>query len=417
MTIVEFFNRIPLENIISAVTTDPDKIIFIGDGKQMERTELVYWHLLDQLQLDNTDLDFIPVKTGDLDEIIQVLTEIVETEEDLVFDLTGGEDLALVAMGIIYERYKDTKNIQMQRYNIRSGVVTDCDNDGNVVSDYIPEISVDEMISVHGGKVRHMEDGGGKGTYDWIFTDGFMSDIEKMWEICKQDPGKWNTQANALGHYCAIGCREGLDFYCNLNDAENRVTSGGNKFIMLPSFLNSLRNAGLISRLEITEKDVTFRFKDEQVKKCLTKAGLILELKVLIAGVSLENKDGTPYYTSFMNGVHIDWDGEIHFQFDEDVDVENEIDVVFMKGMIPVFISCKNGQVDVEELYKLDAVASRFGGPYAKKIVVATYLGKDTTSARYFLQRAQDMDIHVEENVHLLDDKKFSKMIKNLVNT
>ena len=37
----------------------------------------------------------------------------------------------------------------------------------------------------------------------------------------------------------------------------------------------------------------------------------------------------------------------------------NEIDVMMMHGMQPVFISCKNGSVETEELYKLLKTARR----------------------------------------------------------
>lgn len=65
---------------------------------------------------------------------------------------------------------------------------------------------------------------------------------------------------------------------------------------------------------------------------------------------------------------------------DEEKDTENEIDVVLMKGLTLIFISCKNGQVDDDELYKLESVTNRFGGLYAKKVLIATYLGKKTKS-------------------------------------
>ena len=43
-------------------------------------------------------------------------------------------------------------------------------------------------------------------------------------------------------------------------------------------------------------------------------------------------------------------------------ETKNEIDVMLMRGVVPVFVSCKNGAVKMDELYKLDTVAQRFGG-------------------------------------------------------
>ena len=70
-------------------------------------------------------------------------------------------------------------------------------------------------------------------------------------------------------------------------------------------------------------------------------------------------------------GVVIDWD-----MFDGAAVCRtiNEIDVMAMRGTVPVFVSCKNGRFDANELYKLNTVAERFGGKYAKKVLVSTSL-------------------------------------------
>lgn len=89
---------------------------------------------------------------------------------------------------------------------------------------------------------------------------------------------------------------------------------------------------------------------------------------------------------------------------------------MLMKGVIPVFISCKNGYVDETELYKLNAVAERFGGPHAQKVLVSTYSGKSSIEGhKYFVQRAKDMKIQLLEDVHSLSDKEFERKIKNIV--
>ena len=49
------------------------------------------------------------INKNNLPDIVEVLSEIVEQEDECFFDLTGGEDLVLVAMGIVFERYKHKK--------------------------------------------------------------------------------------------------------------------------------------------------------------------------------------------------------------------------------------------------------------------------------------------------------------------
>ena len=80
------------------------------------------------------------------------------------------------------------------------------------------------------------------------------------------------------------------------------------------------------------------------------------------------------------------------------METENEIDVLAMHGMIPVFISCKNGYVDIDELYKLNTVAQQFGSGYAKKVLIASSLNKETGFGDDLADRAEAMGIRVLAN-------------------
>lgn len=87
-------------------------------------------------------------------------------------------------------------------------------------------------------------------------------------------------------------------------------------------------------------------------------------------------------------GVHIDWDGIMHKSAGKDV--LNEIDIMSIKNNLPTFISCKIGNVDQMALYELETVANRFGGKYAKKVLV---IAKDMASGHAL--RAEEMGIEV----------------------
>ena len=78
------------------------------------------------------------------------------------------------------------------------------------------------------------------------------------------------------------------------------------------------------------------------------------------------------------------------------IDVLNEIDVLSLKGNIPVFISCKTGKMGpskaLHALYELETVANRIGGKYARKVLVTS-----RPLADVYLKRAQEMGIEVEQ--------------------
>ncbi len=412
MTAVEFYDRTPIENVISSVTTFPDKIIFIGDGKIMRKFDKSFRNFLDKRRLE-TEVVYKSVNRHDLNNIVEVLSKIVEEEDECVFDLTGGDDLALVAMGIVYHNYKDTKNIQMQRFNVRNGVVTDCDNDGTVIYDGVPNISVEENIILHGGSVRRAEND--TRVNEWDLTEDFKTDIELMWEICRRNPGLWNTQLNVLAALDDFSSEDSLEVSVDVKNIEEHLENVGVQYVSVFEMLIELYSSEVIADLFANEEHLYFRYKNHQVKKCLTKAGNILELKVLVTAGDVTDKSGAPYYTDALSGVFIDWDGDEHELGDEDKDTENEIDVILMRGVLPVFISCKNGQVDDDELYKLDAVSRRFGADHVRRVLIATYLGKKAQSMDYFRQRAKDMNITLIEGVHELEYEDFERMVRNLL--
>lgn len=82
--------------------------------------------------------------------------------------------------------------------------------------------------------------------------------------------------------------------------------------------------------------------------------------------------------------------------------------------MIPVFISCKNGSTDENELYKLSAVAEHFGAKFAHKALIATDLQKNYASLARFNDRAREMGITVIDGVHKMTAGEFSRQIGSL---
>ena len=196
MTAIEFYDRTPIENAISSLTVVPDKIIFISSGN-IANDFLKDMKEFIALKKLKTKVDIIRTKRNNLNDIVKKLSDIVNTESDCVFDLTGGDDLTLVAMGIVYQKYPE-KNIKIQRFNVNKCTVTDCDNDGCVIYKGEPELTVEENIVLHGAAIKYSNNPQ-KGTYTYEYTEEFIDDINVMWGICADNPGYWNARINLLG--------------------------------------------------------------------------------------------------------------------------------------------------------------------------------------------------------------------------
>ena len=88
--------------------------------------------------------------------------------------------------------------------------------------------------------------------------------------------------------------------------------------------------------------------------------------------------------------------------------------IEFLYRVVPVFISCKNGVLTSDELYKLNTVANRFGGKYAKKVLVTTAISSLGEAGKYIRQRAGDMKIRIIDDIHTLSDEEIEKKLRTL---
>lgn len=403
MTYIEFFDKTSVRNICSCLAAEPDKVIFVGSNqKQMKKYISRYREMFAQ-RGKNIDFSYRTVKQGDLDGTIELLCNIVEENPNCVFDTDGGDDIALVAVGAVYERYYDKKLIT-QRVNVRSNIMYQGEKEF-----IIPGITVAENIKIYGGNIVY-DDRMAEGTHIWEYDDRFKKDIDAVWNICRKDVSLWNREVKDLqvAEKHSIPDKNELNTKVYFSDIGNRIDI---------KILRGLEKAGIITDYHTDKKGISFRYKNEQVKRLLLKAGQSLEMKIYSVAKSVLDDKGRPVYDDVLNGVCIDWDGDA-LERGESVDVENEIDVMLTKGVVPVFISCKNGLVKIDELYKLNTVARRFGGEYAKKVLVATSLEKSGEAfAQNFRDRARDMGIRILENVQYMKESELERAIKNLWRT
>ncbi len=411
MTIIEFFDRdSAIENIVSALLCKPDKVVFIGDSSKKMRKSIEKYKLVTENRGINVVFEAVGVGKNNLMAIVGAIEDVIKENDDCIIDLSGGDDLYLVAVGIIYCDNAD--KVKLHRFNIYNNKMIDCDSDGVLCASEPMKISVEENIAIYGGKVVFDYEKG-NGTYSWDFSDEFIKDVYAMWSVCKENPSGWNAQIHALDKLCIkLIDTENLSFSVSLGQIRGILTEKEEKLILNSKILKRLNDSGIINSLAIDKRGINFSFKNHQVKKCLTKAGQILELAIAVAAIETDDENGERCYNDVLTGVCIDWDGEIQPEFKPDV--ENEIDVILMKGMVPVFISCKNGLVTMDELYKLSIVADRFGGKFAGKVLVTSDLEKAGQNEPYIKARAEIMGIKISDNVDELSVAELKNKIRNM---
>lgn len=417
MTYIEFFDKTAVENICACLMEAPETVIFIGSNiKQMERHIERYKRIFTGR---GQEIRFIPERVGhnNLDSAIELLTRIVETYDDCVFDITGGTEVLNMALGIVYERNRD-RNIQIHRINVSSDAVYDCDKDGVTISMDTPMLSVAENIRLYGGDILY----GGvneENTYLWDLNPGFLQDVDRIWDVCKGAVRNWNKQIGVLAAAEKAGTvsEDGLSTVISRDALQKQLTEDRLSYKYCKSIITDLCKKGLLKDFFVDDSMLAVTYKNPQVKRCLTKAGQALEMKIYVTATAVLDEDAIPVYHDTLNGVMIDWDGQFHDEKKEEIyDTENEVDVMLMHHIVPVFISCKNGDFDADELYKLNTVAERFGGNYAKKVLVTTCLDSMGSKGHYLEQRMKDMNIIPLKGVQKMEAPELERYIKSLWN-
>lgn len=411
MTYIEFFSPVAIENICTCLTDTPGRVVLVGaDGRMMEKHAKNYDRVFKD-RGENIEIICRTVKKYDLADGIKVLQDITDTYSDCVFDITGGDEILNLAMGIVFE--KSGRKLQIHKFNLRNGDIFDCDFDGKTVYRDTPKVSIRENMIIYGGDIKFGH--GDNATNFWDMTPEFAEDIKNIWTVSRDHNEVWNNLITLLNTVESAGFCDGVFTTARRDEVDRRLGTLKEFTHEKRLAVNALINCGLLLAFEYNEREIVVGYKSEQVKKCLLRAGLALEMKVFVTLSNLTEKNGDLMYNDVMNGVVIDWDGKFHDEtFSPSmVDTENEIDIMAMHGVVPIFISCKNGNFNVDELFKLNSIAERFGGKYARKVLVASKM-PDGIAGEHLRNRMGDMKIHLIENFHKCSDRKFEEKFEKL---
>ena len=385
MTLVEFFTDNHIQNMAACLQLEPEKMILIGDIAKIRRSPEQYKKVLQKRGI-RTQIQVKDIRKKDFWEITYVLQQIFCADETFVVDLTGGDELAIMAMGALLSSLdsQQRSNIQIHKFDENMERVSDCLDDNRTVPGKLPQLSVEELILLHGGVLKE----------DPSQPKGYPArrELDRLWDLVNDDPRAWNRSIAILREVESRGTYMEVDL--ELTKLRSQIPSFSVKEPQLLGFLEQLSRCGVIYDRS-THNTLRYSYTSDLMRYCTLKAGNILELKVLLETHSLL-QEGQPYFQDCRMGVTIDWDGIIHDPAERLPETRNEIDVIAMRGITPLFISCKNGSIGEDELYKLHTVATRFGGPNARKMLIASDLDQKSSAANHaFIQRAWDMDIRL----------------------
>lgn len=437
MTLIEFYDNNAIDNILSTMILRPKRVVLFGYNYDelaffKERMEVIF-------NAYSVDTKIICFETDGTSyaEIKKSLSELVEKYGDCAFDLSGGDNVIHTAMGAVSEKFAvsmHTVEPSRPRINILNDV------NGAYKNMHSVKLSVLDTIILNSGKAKPSD------TKKLLNKPSFLKMIKSLWNICNKNCAEWNktiTNIGAVVKYYSKSPKE-LVYVAKPEDIYSGYKNINKSFTLNQSIVKRLIDGGFMTIFENSDDMLQITFKDEIVKDILTKSGRLLELYTFMIGSTIEN-DGVKFFDDGESSVVIEWSGENDY-LAEDVSEENaelkenaepekpekskeaakskekevpeekvtnEVDVIFTKDVTPVFVSCKNGAVSSDELYKMSVVAGKFGGRHTKKVLVTTYFEPD----EFFMSRARELSISVIFNVDKMSLGKFSERLCEAVQT
>lgn len=394
MTLVEFFDKDAILNIFSTLYLHPQRTIIFGcNYDALSRFKKKAEEVLRNKNIE-TEIICIETVCNDFEKLKSTFCDVIEEYEDCAFDLSGGDSLIHTAMGAVSEK----NSVSMHTVNVSKGKINVIFDNNDLYKEKHPvKLSIQEIVTLYGGIVEQKNSDKNK------LSGEFVTDIKVMWSICNKNCSEWNKTISGLSSIVKRYSKgvDGGYYIADLSEIYDGHRQVNRSFHLNENIVQRLMGCGFLS-VKTKGKSLWVSFKNDFIREILTKSGRLLELYTFMIGSTIL-KENLPFYDDYETSVLIKWEDEVKGIHDLGV-VSNEIDVMFIKGAVPVFVSCKNGHVATDELYKLYVVGEKFGGKMSDKILVSSYFEPD----EFFLNRAEELGIKVIFNVDKMSFRKFS---------
>ena len=350
-TLIELYDERAIENILAADMFRPQRIVYLCPGEiaqdrsRQEKLRAFFLH-----RGWEPELIFIETSLFKADRILRQLLSISKKFPDCAIDVTGGSDAALFAAGMFAAQtgapaftYSRKRN---RFYDISGAAFADS-------LDCTLSYSVEEFFLMAGGTLL-------PGRVDNGTLSAYIHDFDPFFGCFLRFRRDWpgiisyiqKISPSEYGQTPPLSVQGG---YTVKGDHGARISAN-------EAALEALSHIGFLQDLKIkTGSTVSFRFRDLTVRGWLRDVGSVLELYTYKACLD------TGIFHDVISSAVVRWDDTLGH-----ASVSNEIDVVATRGVVPLFLSCKTGDVKTEALNELAILRDRFGGKGAKAAIVTT---------------------------------------------
>ncbi len=386
-TLIEIFDAKQYENIVSPVSLNNiSKLIYVGSEKVMTKEKANNLSNFFKLRNFDNPIEYFYVKRDNSQSVFNAFESIISENENCIIDITGGEDVLLASAGI----FAGLHNIPIIRTDAKDGKHTVIYGSFDGAQLASPLLKVNDLTALQGCRIVSSES-------DSVPFTKYQDDIFSLFRINSYDCEAYGVFCNFVSEFISYNMKI---LSIPTNEIEKR-----NEFIQtsVKKIISRLLTAGLITKSNSSGN--VYTIKNSFIAKCLKKTGNILEYYTAYAAQSISE-----CFSDVHVGTTVEWRESSSFY-----ETQNEIDVLAVSHNVPVFISCKNGDVKKEALYELDTVSRIIGGSYAKKILVCTDISSNRSAREHIIKRAHDMNIKIIYDAHIKTYEEFQSRLKNAV--
>ena len=345
-TLIELYDERPIENVLAAEVFRPERTVFLCPAEiaQSPQKQQSIRELFSRRGV-GTECIFLETSLLYADKVERQLKKVISAYPDPAIEITGGSDAALFACGRLCGSFA----VPVFTYSRKRGRFYDISN-APFARDKIPDIryGIDDIFLMAGGRTA-------EGRVNNAGLARYADFIPRFFSVYRECRREWQR---AVDYMQRASRTEESPAPLTVN-AGFRVKGEHGSVLEAPErVLRALEEIGALQELRISGAGVSFTFADRQIRSWLRDVGSVLELSLYRQCLD------SGLFQQVRTSVIVHWEGE------ETKDaVSNEIDVMAVRGIMPLFISCKTCAASTEALNELAILRDRFGGPMAKAVL------------------------------------------------
>ena len=377
-TVIEFYDKDIIKNIMGVLALKPDRVVFLYDSELKDHHAFTSLENCFRVHIPNLIFETRSVDINNLNGMYTAAELVIRGSDESFVDLTGGSEMMIIAG---YKTAAIPNNTVVHTDLIR-GFVFDVET--NAVIANLPKLSLSDFFNARGAVLSGNSHNAPQPEDFDIILDmgGHIFRNQKTWkELCS---------------FIQTSMGKTLPYDLFLH-GKNIF---GKNIEQVEFLLDKFQENGFIKNLFISKNSISCEFTDTNAKAYLISFGVWLELYVYITAV----RSGA--FDDVALGMMIDWD-----MYDQ-LQINNEIDVVISDNSVPVFVSCKFTEANTAALNELVIAKKRLGGWFSKGVIVT--FGEEKSKNMGTYQRAKSLGLELLDRSDVMSPYFQQKLVASI---